>query len=993
MSAVGRFTIRSLRANRVRTIVTIAGVALAAALLTAVLTTYNSLTDFLYRTEASVSGEWMAMAQSDDRSELEQQVARAKESGQVSEAAMMQDVGFGELTQQQKQIHGTYLAIIDASGNYESTCAVRPSEGRLPKDRNEIMLFATWKNPGGLRIGDTLTIPVGQRMAVSAPEKATSDALASEDSSVETSPSIQDGTILDSSIGYLDSENDDGSFDEMLTDVHERTFTVVGFYDHMTYSASFGSGTAGFTTNDPQASGMTQAFVTLNGADTANQAKELAQEIFHSTDITMHTVLLRYMGLRGDSSIWDTFFGIAAVLSVVISITCISLIYNAFAISVAERTRQFGLLSSVGASKRQLRRAVLLEALLIAAIGIPIGLIVGIGGSAITFAIMGPSIATVIGGASDVPFRICVESWSLLIATALTLATVLISAFIPAWRAGRINTIDALRNTTTNRLAKKRAERSAKHADPTRLWKNRGISGRIFGIGGMISRINRKRGESKSATAAVSLALAIVLLMTAGSLNTFLGFLVDAVDSEVSYDVGIGAQIGNGSISIPEQAQSYSRIYDELCDVPNAEPVGWILSDYMAVTMPENMAGSSLRNMQDDDSATGGRLESGRYGAMMYVQFLDDATFDAFASSIGTDPTLFHDADHPRAIASKRAYGNNGSAYELSEMLSGPGTIELLSGGTYGNAEVIDYDAYRSRNAGSDRNSFDFTATIVEDGSKDSTSSDSDDANKADTYEHESIKQVPAKDVAVQATPLEIALLADEMPPIIGNSSAAHIVLPMSMSSNAAFDDMRTYIPSFEAGFDAADNDHESLAETLDNIAGERIDQLIDESGAKLDSYGGWFNINDHQRELDNNHMMATVVNVFCLLFTVILALIAMANVFNTLTNSLILRRREFAVMRSAGLSNRQFRCMIMDECANFGIKGLIPGMLISIAVSYLLFHMVTQSMSGLAFNLPWPYVGLAVAMTAAAMAISVAFGMHRCKADNVVEALRDPIA
>ncbi len=135
--------------------------------------------------------------------------------------------------------------------------------------------------------------------------------------------------------------------------------------------------------------------------------------------------------------------------------------------------------------------------------------------------------------------------------------------------------------------------------------------------------------------------------------------------------------------------------------------------------------------------------------------------------------------------------------------------------------------------------------------------------------------------------------------------------------------------------------------------------------------------------------MLATIVNVFCLLFTVILALIAMANVFNTVTNSLILRRREFAVMRSIGLSNRQFRRMIMDECMSFGIAGLIPGLVISAGISYLLYAVIGQSMEGLMFNLPWGYVGLAVAMTVLAMGVSVAYGMHRCKADNVVEALR----
>ena len=73
----------------------------------------------------------------------------------------------------------------------------------------------------------------------------------------------------------------------------------------------------------------------------------------------------------------------------------------------------------------------------------------------------------------------------------------------------------------------------------------------------------------------------------------------------------------------------------------------------------------------------------------------------------------------------------------------------------------------------------------------------------------------------------------------------------------------------------------------------------------------------------------------------------------------------------------------------SFGIAGLIPGLVISGGISYLLYAIIGQSIDGLIFNLPWGYVALAVAMTVAAMGISVAYGMHRCKADNVVEALR----
>lgn len=90
--------------------------------------------------------------------------------------------------------------------------------------------------------------------------------------------------------------------------------------------------------------------------------------------------------------------------------------------------------------------------------------------------------------------------------------------------------------------------------------------------------------------------------------------------------------------------------------------------------------------------------------------------------------------------------------------------------------------------------------------------------------------------------------------------------------------------------------------------------------------YGlAFYSFNDYIEQRDSNQMIATVVNVFCLLFAVILALIAMANVFNTVTNSLILRRREFAVMKSVGLSNRQFRAMVAEECVAWCVRGLVP--------------------------------------------------------------------
>ncbi|MFR7403854.1 MAG: FtsX-like permease family protein [Coriobacteriaceae bacterium] len=104
------------------------------------------------------------------------------------------------------------------------------------------------------------------------------------------------------------------------------------------------------------------------------QVEEAAEALFPDEHVVLHTAMLRYMGVSSDSSIWATFYGLVVVLAAVIVVACVSLIFNAFNISVAERIKQFGLLSSVGASRRQLRRAVVLEGAIVAVIGIPCGL-------------------------------------------------------------------------------------------------------------------------------------------------------------------------------------------------------------------------------------------------------------------------------------------------------------------------------------------------------------------------------------------------------------------------------------------------------------------------------------------------------------------------------------------------------------------------------------------------------------------------------------------
>ena len=110
---------------------------------------------------------------------------------------------------------------------------------------------------------------------------------------------------------------------------------------------------------------------------------------------------------------------------------------------------------------------------------------------------------------------------------------------------------------------------------------------------------------------------------------------------------------------------------------------------------------------------------------------------------------------------------------------------------------------------------------------------------------------------------------------------------------------------------------------------------------------------------------------------------------FNTVTNGLILRKREFAVMKSIGMGERDFRKMIVCECIGFGVRGLVPGIVIAAGVSYLLYRSLGGTIEGLAFTLPWGHIAFAVAMVVVAMAASVIYGLHRCRTDSIVEALK----
>ncbi len=225
-----------------------------------------------------------------------------------------------------------------------------------------------------------------------------------------------------------------------------------------------------------------------------------------------HSDVLLLSGVSKYDSFYSVFFGLAAIIIGLIMFGSIMLIYNAFSISVAERTKQFGLLSSIGATKKQLKKMVRFEALALGIIGIPIGIIVGIAGMWITFLAIGSRFVAFSNNSYTEPLRVCISPVAILAACIIAFITISVSAWIPSKRATKISAVEAIRQNSD--ITQKKYIKTPK------------LIAKIFGLPGILAHKYFKRSKKKYRATIISLFMSIVLFISAYS---FTAYLVNAV--------------------------------------------------------------------------------------------------------------------------------------------------------------------------------------------------------------------------------------------------------------------------------------------------------------------------------------------------------------------------------------------------------------------------------------------------------------------------------
>ncbi len=136
----------------------------------------------------------------------------------------------------------------------------------------------------------------------------------------------------------------------------------------------------------------------------------------------------------------DIFGNILLGFAVVVLFVSTFIIYNTFAILVGQRTRQLGVLRSVGASTRQIRALVLLEAVVIGIISSVIGLFGGLGVAQILKSLFNS------GGNSFPDGPLELQPRTIVVVVMVGLVVTVLSALLPALRASRVSPLEAVRD-------------------------------------------------------------------------------------------------------------------------------------------------------------------------------------------------------------------------------------------------------------------------------------------------------------------------------------------------------------------------------------------------------------------------------------------------------------------------------------------------------------------------------------------------------------------
>ena len=931
MNLMKKLTLKNLKLNRKRTIVTIVGIILATALLSALVTLVSSFQYSMIEYQKQKGGDFHVKFSGVKMSEL----SEFKNNRNIESTFETMGMGFAKLNGCKNEDKPyAYVMATDEAG-FERGC-FNLIEGRMAKNEDEIVIPRHLKTNGriDIKVGDEITLDIGKRY------DSNTEGVISENSAYENEAETLTDTVTKhykvvgimerpgygmedySAAGYTFVTYSDelAAIDNGTKSEASEADTTLTVYSRYTQKAlrNKDAVTADIIgVDDKLFEKANNSSVEMSSEESDRFLKEMENAKY---DIYMNGYLINYECVFPIDGSFKALFTVAAVVALIIILTSVYCIKNSFNISITEKIRQYGMLASVGATRRQIKSSVKTEAAMLGVVGIPVGTMSGILASLILVKVVNALSA----GWLNVALSFHTSLPALILAVILSIATIYFSATGSARRAAKVTPLEAIRNTKEIKI------KSAKLKTPA-------IIGRIWGIGGVISYKNIKRNNKKYRTTVTSIVICSVTFIVISYFMSMAFSVVGMSYASVDYNIGI-----NMSCKKDIDIEKFSKL---LSGIEGAE-------DYLVgagydfdVSKPEYTKeyGEYCRQLYDDGEDV---------SQMFLITVLDDKSYDKYASDAG-----IKNAAAGAILVNKctfDVYNENSSKYVKKEM-------ELYK---YKAGDTIEcgYNVYDD--ASSDDNA-------VEGGTEISTE------DNRGYVDEETINNGVRKTVDVT-----IAGVTDKVP--TGYKGYSNTLLFMNQKG-------------FESLWGDGKNGNEikpGYASYLAYVVAENADEYQDTFEKETEGNPEYsqisFYVSNLDKQMRDEKSLFTLLGVFAYGLIVVIALIGITNIINTLSTGMELRSREFATLRSIGMTDKQFVGMVRLESVFISVKALVIGVPLGILISYLLCVMMNRMDDAIIYEPPYKAIILCIVVVIMLIYAIMKLSMTKLRHNNIIETIKN---
>lgn len=873
MKLLNKLTLKNLRLNKVRTIVTIVGIMLSAALITVVSGMALSGRQTMIDGQKTWSGDYDVALDIIDTAKIDE----IRQNRNVENAFYKERLGYARTKNADGEICD-YSVLAMSENTYGNCFKIDLIKGKFPTNSGEAVVTKSFKTQDGknVKVGDKITLDVG--------------VLTDKDGNVPDEEGIHN--LLQKDFNKCS-----------IIDTVKRTYTVTGIIERPKTSELYDPSNFSmiYTVSDEKApveaiktKHMNKLYIAYTPQSESNYLQNTADILgFKADDMSnvisdeispedqqtsgvngysFNTTLLAMKGYGGSEGTNVMIFSLAVIIIIIVMLASVFVIRNSFAISITEKTSMYGMLASVGATKRQIRRNVLFEGFILGLIGIPLGILLGLGVNAILVTILNSVLGDMLSGAT---FVFVTPTIPIICAIVLSAVTIFCSSFFIALRASRIPPLVAIRGNKDIKVKNNKPYRTSK------------LTKKLFGVGGEIASKSLKRSRKKYRTTVISIVVSVAMFI---AVSAFMDYGMTYTEhyygkTDYSYMVsGIDTK----------QAQTIEK----MPEIENYLTVG-LQYGHVSADVPVNECGENFLY----DNADGTKSFS-----VEFLEFEHD-TFVQICRELKLD-------------------------------------YNKVKGGVLVYSQVTP-DNSESGNSSKPMKLFGKTAPT-----------------KFIVYGNELI-----------AGKLKVSSVFDEIPKsadsVIGEGTilGQGLIIGEQGVISPQLGEHECYITLY-----ANTSDHASLTNRIESMEG------ADDS----------IYIYDYEETVRQFNAVMLIVGIFVYGFIGVISLIGLTNIFNTISTNMQLRSKEFASLKSIGMTKKEFNRMIRLESLMYGIKSLLIGIPLGVLGVFAIFSSFSIGSVPMSFVFPWKAILISIAAVIIVVWLIMKYSISKVNKQNIIETIRN---